>query len=1130
MTTRIPQAHEIKRFGLTEVYRPTNDEAVDIVFVHGLNGHPYHTWTSEEYKIYWPAQLLPPVIEKEKAGILVYGYDADVFAFTDGVSKDKVHNHAEHLIAELFANRRRRNATERPVIFVAHSLGGLVVKRALIYSSEIRGNHTEHLRSIFVSTYGILFLETPHQGSDIAKWGSKLEKICDAVMPNEMINSQSELINALRIKNETLLNIDRQFIQLCSRFCIYFFHEATPTSLNGTSQYIVDEESASPNIQDVERAGIQRDHFHMCKFENEDSPGFSLIAEGIQRYAIDAPKIVSSRWHSERAEQRLRKEAEAEELLKNAFLRSGNATLSNFTSRETMQPLLLLPFERDVTFVDRVKIFEEINERSKHHHRVSLSEIAGVGKSQIAIEYCYRFHDRHPNAHIFWIYASTRQRLEQAYQNIAKGLRLPGWDDSKIDTLLLVSEWFNEPRNHKWLMILDNADDLDTFFTVPKNAADIQQARPFSDYLPQLSQGSILITTRDKRMSERLAGSHASIILKPMSLFEARQLLRPHIEESNSWNDDDSAKLINSLEYLPLAITQTAAFISQNSIDVAKYLDLFRTNDSELQDLLDEDLGDLRRDSESRNSVTRTWKLSFDLINKQNRKAAEVLSLMAVLDRQGMPRSLLQNNSDRDIHVTKALGTLMAFSMISAEKNGESYSIHRLVQLATRRWLEIQHTHEKWQKQALMVVDGTFRGEDFKSWAKDESLLPHAHIVAQYKHVVEDCSAEYQRLLERMALFHIHRGQYESSFARILNAFEALMKTTGLEHPYMSRVAAIYHAQGRLEEAEKLKLQVLETNLRVLKAEHPDTLESMANLAATYCTQGRLEDAEKLQVQVMETRLRVLKAEHPDTLKSMNNLAVTYSKQGRLEEAEKLGLQVIETRLRVLKEEHPDTLKSMNNLAVTYSKQGRLEEAEKLELQVIETRLRVLKEEHPDTLESMSNLAITYGAQRRWEEAEKLLAKVMETRLRVQKEEHPDTLASMNNLAALYSNQGRWKEAEKLRVKVMETRLRVLKEEHPGTLESMNNLAVTYFYQRRWEEAEKLQGKVMETRLRVLKEEHPDTLTSMSNLARVYYVRDRPNEAIAMMEKVVELRTKSIGADHPSTLSSADFLNRWSGT
>ena len=334
MTTQITQAHGVKRFGLTDVYRPIGDEAVDIVFIHGLDGHPYDTWTSEEYKIFWPAQLLPPITEKEKARILVYGYDADVFAFTDDVSvcKDKIHNHAEHLVAELCANRRQRKATERPLIFIAHSLGGLVVKRALIYSSEIRGNHTEHLRSIFVSTYGILFLGTPHGGSDFAKWGYRLEWICAAVLPNEFINTQPEVIKTLKIENETLLNIDRQFIQLSNRFRIYFFHEAKPTNLNGTLQYIVDKESASPNIQDVERASIQQDHSHMCKFESDGAPGFSLIAEGIQRYAVNAPKAVSSRWSSERAEQRARKEADAEELLASTLQRSMSVSQPNSTS------------------------------------------------------------------------------------------------------------------------------------------------------------------------------------------------------------------------------------------------------------------------------------------------------------------------------------------------------------------------------------------------------------------------------------------------------------------------------------------------------------------------------------------------------------------------------------------------------------------------------------------------------------------------------------------------------------------------------------------------------------------------------------------------------------------------------
>lgn len=197
--------------------------------------------------------MLPPILEEEKARILVYGYDADVTSFTDGATKDKIHNHAEHLIAELAANRRIRKATERPIIFIAHSLGGLVVKRALIHSSEIRGQKTQHLRSIFISTYGILFLGTPHKGSDVAQWGSRLEWICNAVMPSGIVDSSNQLVDALKTNNETLQNIDRQFMQfmgtqfptaqrlpkkgnadvemITDKFHIFFFHEAKPTFL-----------------------------------------------------------------------------------------------------------------------------------------------------------------------------------------------------------------------------------------------------------------------------------------------------------------------------------------------------------------------------------------------------------------------------------------------------------------------------------------------------------------------------------------------------------------------------------------------------------------------------------------------------------------------------------------------------------------------------------------------------------------------------------------------------------------------------------------------------------------------------------------------------------------------------------
>lgn len=87
------------------------------------------------------------------------------------------------------------------------------------------------------------------------------------------------------------------------------------------------------------------------------------------------------------------------------------------------------------------------------------------------------------------------------------------------------------------------------------------------------------------------------------------------------------------------------------------------------------------------------------------------------------------------------------------------------------------------------------------------------------------------------------------------------------------------YSDGRYNEAEFSR--VMETRKRVLGAEHPDTLTSMANLASTYGNQGRWKEAEELEVQVVKTSTRVLGPEHSDTLTSMNNLAFNCKAQGR---------------------------------------------------------------------------------------------------------------------------------------------------------------------------------------------------------------------------------------------------------
>lgn len=307
----------VQRYGLTEAYAPTpaSSALVDLVLVHGLNGDPHDTWTSKATNIFWPAQLLPQFVEEQRVRVLVYGYDADVTSFRgEGATKDKIHNHAERLIADLFANRRIRKATERPIIFLAHSLGGLVVKRALIASSEISGPKTEHLRSIFVSTYGILFLGTPHKGSDLGQWGSYLERLCRTVVLKKVVDTEPQLVDALKSNSETLQNIDRQFAQLMDDFHLYFFHEAKPTDLKGTYRFIVDEESAAPTLPDVERASIQADHSHMCKFDSDSAPGFDLVVDGIDRYSEQSVATIKARWVSEKEGRTAQKIRKAKEL------------------------------------------------------------------------------------------------------------------------------------------------------------------------------------------------------------------------------------------------------------------------------------------------------------------------------------------------------------------------------------------------------------------------------------------------------------------------------------------------------------------------------------------------------------------------------------------------------------------------------------------------------------------------------------------------------------------------------------------------------------------------------------------------------------------------------------------------
>ena len=734
---------------------------------------------------------------------------------------------------------------------------------------------------------------------------------------------------------------------------------------------------------------------------------------------------------------------------------------------------------------------------------------------------------------MFWVHSSNIARFDEAYKAIARKLKLPGLNDPDGDTLEIVMEWLSDNRNGPWLMVLDNADDKEVLFGANGQGSSRhsrqQGLSAVVNHIPRSSIGSILVTTRDRRVGERLMSREKPVAVVPFEVEDAKQLLRNKLPKNNEWDEAASMELLETLNFLPLAITQAAAYISEEEVSLAHYLGLLRPGDLDANDLLEQDYYDPGRDPEIQNSIFLTWQISFDQITKQKPRAAEILSLMAVLDRQAISDTLLRQEGERKVDFDTGIGTLKAFSLVSEEENGAVFTIHRLVQLSTRNWLELQHVLVEWQEKALTAVFANCPlNEDYENWVTWETISPHVQVVLEYVFGTENCQLQRANILHKASSYDKAQGRYGAAYKKAMEAQTMYQKLLGKEHPdtltSMNNLASVLDNQGKYEEAEEIDRRVLKLYEKVLGKEHPDTLTSMNNLALVLDNQGKYEEAEEIHGQEWKLSEKVLGKEHPGTLTSMNNLALVLDNQGKYKEAEEMYRQVLKLQEKVLGKEHPNTLTSMSNLASVLDDQGKYKEAEEMLRQVLKLREKVLGKEHPNTLTSMSNLASVLDNQGKYEEAEEMLRQVLKLYEKVLGKEHPDTLTSMNNLALVLDNRGKYEEAEEMLRQVLKLREKVLGKEHPNTLTSMSNLASVLDNQGKYEEAEEMLRQVLKLREKVLGKEHPDTLTSINNLASVLGKLGKYEEAEEIYRQVLKLREKVLGKEHPDTLTSINNL------
>lgn len=253
--------------------------AVDIVFVHGLTGDRERTWTSPKNSILWPRDLLP--IRIQQARILTFGYDAYVMRRNSSFSTNRIRNHAKDLVYSLASYRKETRTESLPIIFVAHGLGGLVCKDAILISDS---SLDDHLQSISICAIAVAFLGTPHHSSVLANWAKIPAKSLGILK-----QANVDILSVLETNSDVLSRLQDDFLALLRRwsrlglFEVTCFYETLPMPKVGV---IVPSDSAI--LAGYNHISLHADHRGVARFDSICDPGFLSIALELERWISHA--------------------------------------------------------------------------------------------------------------------------------------------------------------------------------------------------------------------------------------------------------------------------------------------------------------------------------------------------------------------------------------------------------------------------------------------------------------------------------------------------------------------------------------------------------------------------------------------------------------------------------------------------------------------------------------------------------------------------------------------------------------------------------------------------------------------------------------------------------------------------
>ncbi|KAK3331187.1 hypothetical protein B0H66DRAFT_613321 [Apodospora peruviana] len=1035
-----------------------------IVAVHDVGEDSYEAWTDPKTGALWLRDFLPDEIQV--ARVLAYGYDSSASTLFADDAPEKIQRMAESFVQELRADRHFAGSLRRPIIFVCHGMGGVLVKKSLIYSSTRTAPKVAHLWDQFVSTFAILFFATPHGHTVKSNW-LEFEARSAPTRTNSFPHLRRSKHTNERTSDPQLPRwVDREFAPLVKQFHMFFFWEQLETPLGQGTVVLVDHESAAPSLDNTESAGITATHSEIAKFHSRESSEYRMVLSALMGYCEKAPDIIAHRWRQAEVSLKQMRLGEAREIGGFAF----DVHLEEpFQHRDIhVHRHFHLPEETTPAYIGRGDM---LNTLHNAFFPGGYPTTEPGQKSFVVFGTGYTT--------VFTIYAASPETIKESYSTIGELAGLQPTENA--------GRHFLSQQTESWLLIIDNADD-----------GSMNLRRLF----PSGNAAHILVTTRNRDFARE--GTLGSLEVKGLREEEAVQLLLTKADIPRPW--DASVKkmasiITKALGHLALALIQAGTCVYRGVCELADYLEIHSSARRRLQG---KGSSQHERSGNAIVVVYSTFDVSLGLLLKQplntpRQDAGDLLRILgffhfefipleifsrAVANREKALRKpdqattgswvsgLLDDIMQRlrpptvlpgflkPVHgeldkyrINWAIAELQSSSFIRCD--GKYISLHPLIHAWARDTLTISQKHT-WASIAMnTLMTSVSLPPDSSSEADGRfhrDILPHLDAcMAEHGNPLSQPTTELSSLRLRVArvcqptllLIISDQIQQHAKFGEVRasryaspdgkeHAGQSSRRRRRENHACKARASAgVYWGLGRLEESITLQDSVVRVRTQLLGKTHEHTLQAMDQLGRSYWLHGQYREALELQQTTTERMRETLGAQHPQTLAALDNLGVTLGAWRRFDESLEVHQEVLTARLSM--EEtfgslHLETLTTKANITMAQLDLGQLDKAKSVMTEVFHERQKQLGKEHPWALWALCYLAKIY----------------IEMKSYHLSDDHLGVLMGRGYLAKIYARTGRLAQAEKLTLETLRKVETARGIAHPDCVYGLWKLALLY--------------------------------------------------------------------------------------